>query len=200
MLDCVVAGPAIVLLLPVFVLAVLAVRLADGPGVLFYQDRLGIHGTTIRVTKLRSMRTPRTERRGPTDLEDRESHVTGVGRFIRRFKIDEVPQLLGVLRGDLSLVGPRATLVRYLADYDEFERRRLEVRPGLTGWAQVNGNTSLSHEDRNRLDVWYVDNRSLRVDARILARTIPSILVGERPNAAALDTAHQHETLARRRG
>ncbi|HEV3213065.1 MAG TPA: sugar transferase [Acidimicrobiales bacterium] len=199
MLDCVVACLAIVLLLPVFVLAVLAVRLADGPGVLFYQDRLGIHGTTIRVTKLRSMRTPRSAHGGPTD-DDRESHVTRTGRFIRRFKIDEVPQLLGVLRGDLSLVGPRATLVRYLAGYDEFERRRLEVRPGLTGWAQVNGNTSLSHEDRNRLDVWYVDNRSLRVDTRILARTIPSILAGERPNAAALDTAHQHETLARRRG
>jgi len=196
--DATAAAVVFVLTLPVLALAALAIRVRDGRDVLFHQDRLGIHGTTIRVTKLRTMRARQDGRRG-ADGRDGPQRVTGVGRVIRRFKVDELPQLLGVVRVDLSLVGPRATLVRYLPEYDQYERRRLEVMPGLTGWAQINGGTELTHRERNVLDVWYVDNRSLLLDTSILIRTIPSILSGERPNMTALGVANDHETLTRGR-
>ena len=197
-LDCVIAGAALVLLSPVLLTIAIAVWLEDGPSVLYHQERLGLHGRTIRVTKFRSLRINQID---PIELHatgDLDDLVTRTGRFIRRFKLDELPQLVGVLHGDLSIVGPRATLTQYLDDYDEFQRRRLEVRPGLTGWAQVNGNVALAADDRIRLDVWYVDHWSTRLDGSILARTFPAILGGERVNAAALDAARDHEALARR--
>jgi lipopolysaccharide/colanic/teichoic acid biosynthesis glycosyltransferase len=178
----------------------LAIRLEDRPGILFSQDRLGQDGATIRVSKFRSMRHNDADPTTMGRVDGAHPLVTRTGRVIRRLKLDELPQLLGVARGDLSLVGPRPTLVEHLADYDDFQRRRLTVRPGLTGWAQVNGNTSLSWDERIRLDVWYVDNWSFWLDIKILARTVLSVLVGERRNPAALEEATRHEAVARRRG
>jgi lipopolysaccharide/colanic/teichoic acid biosynthesis glycosyltransferase len=198
--DCAIAGVALVLLSPLLAAIAVAVWLEDGPSVLYRQDRLGLLGRTIRVTKFRSLRINEID---PVELHatgEFERLVTRTGRIIRRLKLDELPQLVGVIRGDLSIVGPRATLTQYLDGYDEYQRRRLEVRPGLTGWAQVNGNVSLDVDDRIRLDVWYVDHWSTRLDARILFRTLPSIVGGERVSSAALGAAKDHEDLARRRG
>lgn len=185
---------------PLLGLVALAIRLEDGPGILFSQDRLGQHGATIRVSKFRSMRHNDIDPTTMGRVEGTNPLVTHTGRVIRRLKLDELPQLIGVARGDLSLVGPRPTLVEHLADYDDFQRRRLTVRPGLTGWAQVNGNTSLSWDERIRLDVWYVDNWSFWLDVKILARTVLAVLIGERRNPTALEEATRHEAVARRRG
>jgi lipopolysaccharide/colanic/teichoic acid biosynthesis glycosyltransferase len=123
-----------------------------------------------------------------------ETHpmVTRVGRLLRRFKIDELPQLVNVLLGDMSIVGPRPALPEALAGYDEFQRRRLEVRPGLTGWAQVNGSARLTWDERILLDVWNIDHWSHGLDLRILARTLGVVLWGERPNRRALAAARAH--------
>ena len=194
-----VATVGLVVSSPLLGAVALAVRLEDGPGVLFQQERLGFAGRTIRVAKFRSMRHNDADPTTMGRVDGTNPLVTRTGRITRRLKIDELPQLLSVARGDLSLVGPRPTLVEQLADYDDFQRRRLEVRPGLTGWAQVNGNTSLSWDERIRLDVWYVDNWTFWLDIKILLRTIGAVLLGERRNTQALEEATRHEAVARGR-
>ncbi len=199
-LDVTVAAFGLGVASPVLAAVAAAIRIEDGPGVLFTQERLGRDGETIRVAKFRSMRHNDADPAGMGRVDGSNPLVTRTGRVIRRLKIDEVPQLLGVLRGELSLVGPRPTLVEHLAGYDAFQRRRLEVRPGLTGWAQVNGNTSLTWDERIRLDVWYVDNWSFWLDIKVLVRTIIAIVLGERRNEAAIEEATRHEDDTRRRG
>jgi lipopolysaccharide/colanic/teichoic acid biosynthesis glycosyltransferase len=182
--DIALAGLGIVLASPLLAAAALAVKLEDGGPVLFRQRRVGKDGRDFELLKLRSMVVD-AERTGAGFAVDRgDSRITKVGRFLRRTSIDELPQLWNVVRGDMSVIGPRPTL-RYQVDrYTERQRRRLEVRPGLTGWAQIHGRATLPWEERIELDVWYVDNRSPLVDLKILARTPLALFGGTYKGAA----------------
>jgi lipopolysaccharide/colanic/teichoic acid biosynthesis glycosyltransferase len=182
--DVALAGLGLVLASPLLAGAALAVKLEDGGPVLFRQRRVGKDGRDFELLKLRSMVVD-AERTGAGFAVDRgDSRITKVGRFLRRTSIDELPQLWNVVRGDMSVIGPRPTL-RYQVDrYTERQRRRLEVRPGLTGWAQIHGRATLPWEERIELDVWYVDNRSPLVDLKILARTPLALFGGTYKGAA----------------
>ena len=176
--DVALAGLGLVLASPVLAAAALAVKLEDRGPVLFRQGRVGKEGVDFELFKLRSMVVD-AERRGAGYAVDRgDARITRVGRFLRRTSIDELPQLWNVVRGDMSVVGPRPTL-RYQVDrYTERQRRRLEVRPGLTGWAQIHGRATLPWDERIELDVWYVEHRSPLVDLKILLRTPLALLGG----------------------
>jgi len=175
--DLALAGLGLALASPLLAVAALAIKLDDGGPVLFRQTRVGRDGQDFRLLKLRSM-TVDAERTGAGFAVDQgDARITRVGRVLRRTSVDELPQLWNVLRGDMSVVGPRPTL-RYQVDrYTERQRRRLEVRPGLTGWAQVHGRATLSWAERIELDVWYVEHRSPLLDLKILLRT-PLALFG----------------------
>lgn len=160
----------------------LLVGLTLGRPVLFRQPRPGRHGHIFRLLKFRTMTDARDEQGHP--LPDAR-RLTPFGRWLRSSSLDELPELLNVLKGDMSLVGPRPLLVQYLGRYTPEQARRHEVPPGLTGWAQVNGRNALSWEEKFRLDVWYVDHRSLWLDLRILALTAWKVLRREGINAAA---------------
>lgn len=190
---CVDVLAALVLLtvsLPVLAIVAVAVRLRLGRPVLFRQLRAGRHGRPFELVKFRTM----TDARDATGaLLPDEQRLTAFGRWLRSFSLDELPELLNVLRGDMSLVGPRPLPVHYLDRYEPWQARRHEVKPGLTGWAQVNGRNTLSWDERFRLDVWYVDHRSLWLDLRILFRTVRQV-VGRR-GISADDHATMHEFL-----
>jgi lipopolysaccharide/colanic/teichoic acid biosynthesis glycosyltransferase len=175
--DIALAGLGLVLASPVLAGAALAIKVEDGGPVLFRQTRVGKDGVDFELFKLRTMVVD-AERQGAGYAVDRgDSRITRVGRFLRRTSIDELPQLWNVVRGDMSVIGPRPTL-RYQVDrYTERQRRRLEARPGLTGWAQIHGRATLPWDERIELDVWYVEHRSPRVDLTILLRT-PLALFG----------------------
>jgi lipopolysaccharide/colanic/teichoic acid biosynthesis glycosyltransferase len=176
--DVTLAGLGLVVASPFLAAAALAIKLEDGGPVLFRQRRVGKNGDDFELLKLRSMVVD-AERQGAGYAVDRgDSRITRVGRFLRRTSIDELPQLWNVVRGDMSVIGPRPTL-RYQVDrYTERQRRRLDVRPGLTGWAQIHGRATLPWADRIELDVWYVEHRSPRVDLMILLRTPLALLGG----------------------
>ncbi len=182
------AGSAVLLFLasPVMALVALAIKLEDGGPVLFRQTRVGLHGENFQCLKFRSMDLDAEARlaeliaanegSGPLFKMTNDPRITRVGRFIRRFSLDELPQLWNALRGDMSLVGPRPALPAEVAQYDSDTRRRLEVRPGLTGLWQVSGRSNLSWDDTVRLDLYYVDNWSLLQDVQILFRTLKAIV------------------------
>ena len=176
--DVVLAGAGLVLASPLFAAAALAIKLEDRGPVLYRQTRVGKDGSEFDVLKLRSM-VVGAERKGAGYAVDRgDARITRVGRILRRTSLDELPQLWNIVRGDMSIVGPRPTL-RYQVDrYDARQRKRLDVRPGLTGWAQVNGRASLPWADRIELDVWYVEHRSTLVDLKILLRTPLALFAG----------------------
>jgi lipopolysaccharide/colanic/teichoic acid biosynthesis glycosyltransferase len=156
---------------PVLGLAALAKKLEDGGPILYRQRRVGRDGRDFDLLKLRTMIVD-AERRGAGWAVDKDDpRITRVGRILRRLSIDELPQLWNVLRGEMSLVGPRPTLRYQVERYDERQRRRLDVKPGLTGWAQVNGRAMLPWEERIELDLWYIEHRSAWLDLKILALT-----------------------------
>jgi sugar transferase EpsL len=174
--DIVVAAAAMIVLSPLFVIVTLVVRVALGSPVLFCQQRPGLAERPFVMRKFRTMREARDELGVP--LHD-ELRLGRLGRFLRATSLDELPQLWSVLVGDMSLVGPRPLLTEYLPLYSVEQRRRHEVRPGLTGWAQVNGRNAISWEKKFELDVWYVDHRSFLLDLRILWLTISRVLRSE---------------------
>ncbi len=175
--DVALAGLGLVVASPLLAAAALAVKLEDGGPVLFRQTRVGKDGEDFELLKLRSMVVD-AERQGAGFAVDRgDARITRVGRVLRRSSIDELPQLWNVVRGDMSVIGPRPTLRYQVERYTARQRRRLEVRPGLTGWAQIHGRATLPWADRIELDVWYVEHRSPRVDLTILLRT-PLALFG----------------------
>ena len=174
-----VAGSALGLALasPVLAVAAVAIKLEDGGPVLYRQTRVGKDGQDFDLLKVRTM-VVGAETKGPGFAVNKgDVRITKVGRFLRATSLDELPQLWNVLRGEMSLIGPRPTLRYQVERYTDRQRRRLEVRPGLTGWAQIHGRASLPWEDRIELDVWYVEHRSPRVDLKILLRT-PLALFG----------------------
>jgi len=175
--DVAVAGLGLALAGPFLAAAALAIKLDDGGPVLFRQTRVGKDGKDFDLVKLRSMTVGAEHVGAGFAVDQGDARITRVGRVLRRLSVDELPQLWNVLRGDMSVIGPRPTL-RYQVDrYTDRQRRRLEVRPGITGLAQVNGRATLAWDDRIELDVWYVDNRSPLVDLKILLRT-PLALFG----------------------
>lgn len=182
-----VAGAALGLLLlsPVMLTVAVCVRRRMGPPAVFVQTRAGRGGRPFALYKFRSM----TDERDPEGnlLPDAE-RLTPLGRFLRRTSLDELPQLWNVLRGDMSLVGPRPLLTQYVPLYDARQRKRLDVRPGITGWAQVNGRNALSWPAKFELDVWYVEHRSTRLDLKIILLTIKKVLAREGISAPGEDT------------
>jgi lipopolysaccharide/colanic/teichoic acid biosynthesis glycosyltransferase len=181
LIDAVGASVALVLLAPLLAWVALALAATQGFPILFSHPRLGLHGHTFVVIKFRTMRPPR---RGEVWYASDRERVTRLGRLLRATSIDELPQLWNVLRGEMSLVGPRPLLVEYDDRYTDRERRRHDMRPGITGWAAVNGRNTARFEDRLELDVWYVEHWSLALDARIIAMTISQVL--RRKDASAL--------------
>jgi sugar transferase EpsL len=174
--DLVLASLASVLLLPVLVFVAVAVRVAIGSPILFRQRRPGLGGRPFEVLKFRTM-TDAVDADGRL-LPD-EQRLGRVGAMLRELSLDELPELLNVIRGEMSLVGPRPLLMQYLDRYTPFQARRHEVKPGITGWAQVNGRNATSWDERFALDVWYVDHRSLRLDVKILLITVKKVIARE---------------------
>jgi lipopolysaccharide/colanic/teichoic acid biosynthesis glycosyltransferase len=176
-LDLVGASLGLALASPFLAAAAIAIKLDDRGPVLYRQQRVGKDGHEFELVKLRTM-VVGAERQGAGWAVDHgDTRITRVGSVLRRISLDEVPQLWNVVRGEMSLIGPRPTLAYQVEQYTPHQRRRLDVRPGITGWAQVQGRASLPWEERIELDVWYVENRSPRLDAKILART-PLALFG----------------------
>jgi lipopolysaccharide/colanic/teichoic acid biosynthesis glycosyltransferase len=170
-LDVVLAGAGLVLASPILAAAALATKLESRGPVLYRQTRVGRDGRDFELFKLRTMVVGAEKLGAGYAVDQGDPRITRVGRILRRTSVDELPQLWNVLRGDMSIIGPRPTLRYQVEQYDERQRRRLEIRPGLTGWAQVHGRASLPWAERIELDVWYVENRSPRVDLAILLRT-----------------------------
>ena len=178
LIDVLVSAGLIVLLAPVWICAALAVKLGSPGPILFRQTRGGWHGRPFESYKFRTMRADHVH--DPREIVPL-SHpaVTGIGRVLRRLKVDELPQLFNVLKGDMSLVGPRPTLMDQVAAYDDYKRQRLLVRPGLTGLAQVNGNAQISWDERIHYDVYYVRHFTPGMDLYILLKTVLVVVLGE---------------------
>jgi sugar transferase EpsL len=185
--DIAIAAVLLVVLAPVLLVVAVLVRLLLGSGVLFRERRPGRDGQPFTILKFRTM----TDARDPDgNLLPDGDRLTRLGRFLRRTSVDELPELVNVVRGDMSLVGPRPLLMEYLPLYTPEQQRRHEVRPGITGWTQVNGRNALTWEDKFRLDVWYVDHRSPWLDVRILARTLGQVVKGtgvHQPGVATME-------------
>ena len=177
-LDLVVASLVLAAASPLLALAALLIKLESRGPVFYRQRRVGRNGEAFQLWKLRTM-VPGAETMGAgIYVVEGDPRITRVGRFLRRFSLDELPNLVNVLRGEMAIVGPRPTVQEQVDRYTERQRRRLEVRPGITGWAQINGRTSLPWPERIELDVWYVEHRSLWLDVRILARTARMLASG----------------------
>jgi lipopolysaccharide/colanic/teichoic acid biosynthesis glycosyltransferase len=168
--DFLVALLALVVASPLLLAAVVAIRLESAGSPIFKQRRVGLGGTEFDMYKLRTM-VVGSDRGPDLPLSQGDPRITRVGALLRRYSLDELPNLVNVLRGEMAIVGPRPTIPSQVERYSAHQRRRLEVKPGLTGWAQVNGRVSLSWPERIELDIWYVDHRSFALDLRILAKT-----------------------------
>jgi lipopolysaccharide/colanic/teichoic acid biosynthesis glycosyltransferase len=177
-LDTTLAGLSLAVASPFIAVAAAAIKLEDGGPVFYRQRRVGLNGEEFELVKLRTMEVDAESKGAGFAVNEGDPRITRVGRLLRRLSVDEVPQLWNVVRGDMSLVGPRPTLAYQVERYTPRQRRRLEVKPGLTGWAQINGRAAIPWEDRIELDVWYVEHRSPRVDLRILARTPGALFRG----------------------
>jgi len=175
--DVAIAGTALLATSPLLALAALAVKLEDGGPVLYRQTRVGRDGVDFELLKLRTMIEGAEHRGAGLAVDKGDARITRAGAVLRRLSLDELPQLWNVLRGDMSVIGPRPTLRYQVERYTPRQRRRLEVKPGITGWAQIHGRAALPWDERIELDVWYVEHRSPLVDVRILLRT-PLALFG----------------------
>ena len=174
LLDFLIASLALLVIWPLLLIIAVALAIANkGAGAFFTQERPGKDGKLFKVIKFKSMTD---ERDVEGNLLPNEKRITKVGKFIRKFSIDELPQLINVLKGDMSFVGPRPLMPRYLVLYSPEQARRHEVRPGITGWAQVNGRNTITWTEKFKLDVWYVDHCSLWLDIKILWKTVVNVL------------------------
>lgn len=176
--DILVSASVLALSSPVLVLAAIAIRLESSGPVIYRQRRSGLHGHEFEVLKLRTMVDGAEHKGAGLAINENDSRITRVGAFLRRTSLDELPNLVNVLRGEMSLIGPRPTLPVQVEQYTERQRGRLSLRPGITGWAQVNGRASLPWSERIELDLYYIEHRSLRLDLQILWRTLTMVLGG----------------------
>lgn len=170
--DLVLTIPGVLVISPLLLILTLLVLFKQGTPVLFCQTRAGLHGKPVEMYKFRTMIDKRDA--GGNLLPDNQ-RLTAFGKFLRSTSLDELPELINVLKGEMSLVGPRPLLMEYLEHYTPEQARRHGVRPGITGWAQVNGRNAISWEEKFRLDVWYVDNQSLWLDIKILCMTLAKV-------------------------
>ncbi len=183
--DLVLTIPALVLLAPILITVAILVRIKHGSPIFFSQQRPGVQGKPFTLLKFRTMTNARDENGHLLPDEDR---LTSFGQFLRRTSLDELPELLNVVRGDMRLVGPRPLLMQYLDLYTPEQARRHDVRPGITGWAQINGRNALSWEEKFELDVWYVDHASLWLDLKILFVTVWKVVRREGINQEGFAT------------
>ena len=177
--DIVVASVALVLTSPLLLAAMVAIRIESHGSPIYRQRRVGRDGEPFEMLKLRTMVSGAEHIGAGLAVNYGDPRITRVGHFLRRFSLDELPNLVNVLRGEMSLVGPRPTIQAQVDQYTPLQRRRLEVKPGLTGWAQINGRATLPWHERIELDVWYVDHRTLRLDMAILWKTVRLLVSGE---------------------
>lgn len=177
--DIAVAGAALLLSAPVLAVAIVAIRLESPGHPIYRQRRIGRHGRPFDVLKLRTMVDGAETMGAGLAVDEGDARITRVGAFLRRTSIDELPNLVNVLRGEMAIIGPRPTVPAQVEQYTERQRGRLAIRPGITGWAQVNGRASLPWDERIELDLWYIEHRSWRLDAQILWRTLLMVLGGE---------------------
>lgn len=166
----------LILTLPVLIILCLVLLIDNRGSVFFVQIRAGKQGKLFHIIKLKTMRDTRDEN---GKLLPEELRITTVGKFVRRCSIDEIPQIINVLAGDMSLIGPRPLLPDYLPLYNDFQKRRHEVKPGITGWAQVNGRNAVSWDERFKHDIWYVDHLCFSIDCKIFYKTISKVLKNE---------------------
>ena len=178
-LDIAVALPVAIVTAPLVALLAVAIRLESRGDPIYRQVRVGRDGRAFEIFKLRTMVSGAEFTGAGLAINDGDTRITRLGRLMRRYSLDELPNLWNVLRGEMSIVGPRPTLRQQVDQYTPRQRGRLAVKPGITGWAQVNGRASLPWPERIELDLWYVEHRSLALDARILARTIAMVLTGQ---------------------
>ena len=187
-IDLVLSTGAVVLLSPILVAVVSIVRLQMGAPVLYPQTRPGRGGLPFKIFKFRTMSDARN---ADGNLLTDADRLTPLGRFLRATSLDELPELINIIKGDMSIVGPRPLLMQYLDRYSSEQARRHEVRPGLTGWAQVNGRNAISWEEKFKLDVWYVDNQSFWLDLKIIVLTVLKVIKREGISADGEDTMHE---------
>lgn len=172
LIDFTASALALIMLSPFLVLIAVAIKLDSTGPVLFIQERSGREGKSFNICKFRTMVIGAEKKGAGVFVEENDSRITRIGRFLRHTSLDELPQLINILKGEMSLVGPRPTLPYQVERYDERQRGRLKFKPGVTGWAQVNGRSSLTWPERIELDLWYIENWSLLLDIKILIRTI----------------------------
>lgn len=177
--DIVVAGAALLVTAPILAIAIVAIRLETPGHPIYKQRRIGKDGVPFDVLKLRTMVAGAESMGSGLAVNEGDPRITRVGSVLRRFSIDELPNLVNVLRGDMAIIGPRPTVPIQVEQYTERQRGRLALRPGITGWAQVNGRTSLPWSERIELDLWYIEHRSLALDLKILLRTAAIVFGGE---------------------
>lgn len=185
-LDVVFSFLGLLLLSPVFLLVTLGLFFANNGKPFFIQNRPGKRGVIFKIIKFKTMNDKKD---ADGNLLSDAERLTSIGKLVRKTSLDEVPQLINVLKGDMSLIGPRPLLVQYLPLYNEAQKKRHEVRPGITGWAQVNGRNAISWQQKFEYDVWYVANISLKLDILILFRTIQKVFKGEGISGDAVATA-----------
>jgi len=177
-LDAAIAGLGLTVASPALALAAAAIKLEDGGPVFYRQRRVGLNGEEFELVKLLTMVVGAEQKGAGYAVNEGDPRITRVGRLLRRLSVDEVPQLWNVVRGDMSVVGPRPTLAYQVERYTARQRRRLDVKPGITGWAQIHGRARLPWDERIELDVWYVEHRTPWLDVRILARTPAALFAG----------------------
>jgi len=170
---------------PLFIITIILLGLANRGSVFFFQIRPGKNEIPFRIIKFKTMNDRKDEN---GNLLSDDIRLTAVGKWVRRLSLDEIPQLFNVMKGDMSLIGPRPLLMQYIPLYNKFQRRRHEVRPGITGWAQVNGRNSISWDQKFELDVWYIDNLSFRLDIIIIVKTLINIIRREGVNQEGQST------------
>lgn len=176
LLDILFAVTGIVLALPLLIISVIVLFISNGGDVFFVQRRPGKNGVIFNILKLKTMRDSKDINGNLLPEADR---IMPIGKFMRKYSLDEIPQLVNILKGDMSLVGPRPLLPDYLSLYNDFQKRRHEVKPGITGWAQINGRNTVSWDERFAMDVWYVDNLSFLLDCKIILATFMKVLKNE---------------------
>ena len=188
LIDFIIVFSALLVIWPILLVIFIGLIIANkGAGALFFQQRPGLHGKIFKVIKFKTMTD---ERDADGNLLPDAQRLTKVGKFVRSTSIDELPQLINVLKGDMALIGPRPLRTHYLPLYSKEQARRHDVRPGITGWAQVNGRNNISWTEKFKLDIWYVDNLSLMIDLKIIFLTIKKVICREDVNNDAVATMY----------